>query len=112
MRRSNPTDGLLPNDVLGRIALGLLSAVFLPVAGVCLFGLTLAPPPSGFGLWLIRVALWEFFAALLCASACGLLWSIVAPNWLPRYAHRFARHLSLLALVPFLILLGWYFWPL
>jgi hypothetical protein len=64
------------------------------------------------GDWLMRVLLCEFFAALLATSVCGLIWAVAAPRWLPAPAYRCARTLSLLARIPFLILVGALLWPI
>ena len=112
MGRTEVPPNLLPHSLAGRLALGLLSAIYIPPSGLFLFALTFGRPAlRSWGDWLARVALWEFFAALLGVSVCGLIWAVAAPRWLPPLAYRCARHLCLTALIPFLILAGMLLWP-
>ena len=111
MNRQQIPGNFLPHDFIGRLALGLLSAIFIPPSAVFLFAFTFAPAAATWGWWLVRISLWEFFAALLAASVCGLIWAVAAPKWLPVYALRYSRRLGLLALVPFVILAGMLVWP-
>lgn len=108
----DPHQDPLPNDIMGRMALGGLCATYLPFSALCLYGLTFAPQAPTWVAWLIRAAVWEFMLALTMASLFGLIWAIAAPAWVRAHALRWTLRLCLLSLVPFLILAGLYFWPL
>lgn len=111
MKNAHVFENLLPSTIPGRLMLGCLSALFILLSAIFLFPLTFGGQNLTLGRWLVRVALWEFFAALLAASFCGLAWAVATPNWLPPIAERWARRLSLFALIPFLVVFGWLVWP-
>lgn len=102
---------MLPQSIGERIILGMLCAGAVPFAAVFLYALTIGPMGATWAERLIRVALWEFFAALLVVGLCGLVWAVAAPSWLRPVTERWAMRLMLLALVPPVILFGLAVWP-
>jgi len=111
---TGPPEDFLPRSLLGRCLLGMFSAPFVPFSAVFLYAFTLGRRPVlnlNWGEWLVRIAMSEFFGALLAVSICGLIWAVAAPDWLPALAFRYGRRLGVLALVPFLILAGLLIWP-
>lgn len=118
MMQDQPTDrhNILPTDVYGRVALGLLSLGFIPFAGAFVvapwYGLLVnRHVPRGFAEWSVHVAIQEFFITLFLVALSGLIWSVAMPKWLPPFANRFARKMAILLLIPYIILIGLYFWP-
>ena len=102
---------VFPQSGIGRFVLGLLSIAFIPFSAIFLYALTFGHPGPGWGFWLIRIALQEFFFPLFAVSTCGLVWAVAAPTWLPMWAHCWVFRLTLLALIPFLIMAGMMLWP-
>lgn len=95
---------VLPQSVLGRIALGLLSAIFIPLSVLLLHGLAVAPAAANWGMELVHILMWELFAGLLAGSICGLIWAVAMPRWIQRLADQLSRRLTLLLLFPFAII--------
>ena len=81
---------MLPRDIYGRIALGLLSALFLPLSGCVVWWMLRAyllgpaPAPKTIEQWLMLLFVETFFTALFAVSAGGLLWAIALPHWIER----------------------------
>jgi hypothetical protein len=111
IERSEIPPNVFPQSAIGRCVLGLLSLAFIPFSAIFLYACTFEHPGPGWGVWLIRIALQEFFFALLAVSTCGLVWAVAAPAWLPTRAYRWVFRLTLLALIPFLIITGMMLWP-
>jgi hypothetical protein len=65
MERSGIPPNVFPQSATGRFVLGLLSMAFIPFSAIFLYACTFGHPGPGWGVWLVRVAMQEFFCALL-----------------------------------------------
>ncbi len=111
MRPGEVPANFLPRSVGGRVVLGLLSAPAIPFAGVFLYALAVGPGGATPAGRVVRLAMGDLFATLLAVGCCGLVWAVAAPPWLAGPAWRYGRRLTLLALVPFAILVWILVWP-
>lgn len=90
---------LLPQDVYGRIALGLLSTLFLPISGCVMWWMVRsyllgpAPNPRTLEQWLFLLFVETFFTALFAVSVGGVLWAIAKPAWVARAINSFVMKL-------------------
>ncbi|MDA1051542.1 MAG: hypothetical protein O3C40_13820 [Planctomycetota bacterium] len=110
---------MLPRDVYGRIALGLLSALFLPLSGCVVWWMLRAsllgpaPAPQTAEEWLFLLFVETFFTALFAVSAGGVLWAIATPNWVERaissYVLKLVFAVFCFCLVG-MVLVFWAFW--
>jgi hypothetical protein len=105
---------VLPHDILGRIALGLLCATYLPFSSLCLYDLTpkMRLPAPTWQIWLMRATLWEFMFVLSAVAVTGLIWAFFKPQWVRPFARRYTRRLAFLSLLPLLFLEAYALWPL
>src|ERR1019366_6472417 len=98
---NRPDDGpeVLPQDILGRIALGLLCATYLPFSALCLYDLTpkMQLPAPTWQVWLLRATMWEFMFVLMAVAVLGLMWAFFKPEWVRPFARRYGRRLALLS---------------
>ncbi len=112
MRRvGGDRQNFLPRSLVGRAVLLILSVIAIPFSGVFLFLLMVGTGDGTWGIWLLRIASGEFFAALFATGWVGLLWAVATPHWLPTLAERVGRRMSLCLLIPWVLMLGFALWP-
>lgn len=110
---------MLPRDVYGRIALGLMSALFIPISGCVVWWMLRAyllgpvPTPKTIAEWLVLLFVETFFTSLLAVSTGGLLWAIATPSRIERALGGYVLKLMMATLSFSLVGLAfvlWAFW--
>ena len=91
---------VLPPDRVRRVILGIVSFVWLPLAGLGWYAATFLPKRAPGLLRRVLVAIAaEFFLLLFLASLVGLVWAVAAPKWLEPIAQKAGGRLLLLFLL-------------
>ncbi len=109
---------LLPRDTYGRIAVGLVSALFLPLSGCVVWWMLRAyllgpaPNPKTLTEWLFLLFVETFFTSLYVVSAGGVLWAIAMPESVERTINRFVMKLVLATFCFSLVGMAFVFWAL
>jgi len=105
-------DRLFPRDLYGRLALGIASLFFVPVATFLAFAMLFWARPQGVLGWLIVGTAAELFMALALFFTCGLIWAMATPRWLERFLDSVTEKLAislLLFILPLASVAVWAF---